>query len=804
MKVSISWLRDYVAIETPVEELAAALTMAGLEVEAVIPRYAYLEKVKVGRITRVLPHPNADRLRICEVSTGDRSHRIVCGAPNAREGLLAPLALPGAELPGGLTIKAGKIRGERSEGMLCSGIELGIDTDAGGLLELDPGLEVGQRLDSALGLADWTLEIGLTPNRPDCLSLIGVAREIAALQGSDLRLPAIEMPTESGDITALTSVTIEDYERCPRYTARLITGIKVGPSPHWLQDRLLSVGLRPINNLVDITNFVMMETGQPLHAFDFDRLHDQRIVVRTAAAGEKFTTLDEKERSLNSEMLMICDGQRAVGIGGVMGGMNSEIATDTTRVLLESAYFNPVSIRKTAKKLALGTDASHRFERGVDPSGTVTSLNRAAALMADLGGGTLVGGIIDEHQALPAPKTIDLSMAATNRVLGTALDRDAMQTQLERVAFQVRPADEDRLLVTAPSFRVDVSRPEDLMEEIARLTGYNEIPTTFPEIPANRRNEAPLLGHRRRIRTLMAGFGFSETVSYSFIHAASCDRLRLPADDPRRQGVKILNPISEDQTVMRTSLIPSLLETLQRNLAHQVRDVRIFETGRVYLHQPAAELPEEREMLAGLWSGSRAPLSWHERETPCDYFDLKGVVEALCQALKLAPTRYEQVPSAECTYTRAGASAWIYGGEVRLGLIGELHPQVVTHYGLKQSAVVFALCLQRLISQMPEQIVSAAQPRYPAITRDITLIIGDTTPAAEVLSEVRSLDAPLLETVYFFDRFSGGPIPEGNVSLSFRLVYRAEDRTLTDEDISALHQQISDHLVARFGADLPA
>jgi phenylalanyl-tRNA synthetase beta chain len=805
MKVSISWLKDYVAIEMPVDELAEALTMAGLEVEAVTPRFTFLEQVKVARIATVAPHPNADRLRLCEVSTGDQTHhRIVCGAPNAREGLLAPLALPGAQLPGGMIIKPGKIRGERSEGMLCSGVELGINADTSGLLELDPGLTVGERLDTALGLEDWTLEIGLTPNRPDCLSLMGVAREIAAIQGNAVCAPKADMPPESGEIGQLTSVVIEDQERCPRYTARLIEGITVGPSPFWLQDRLLSVGLRPINNLVDITNFVMMETGQPLHAFDFDRLSDRRILVRTAAKGEKFTTLDEKERNLDPEMLMICDGQKAVGIGGIMGGMNSEIADDTRRVLLESAYFNPVSIRKTAKQLGLNTDASHRFERGVDPQGTVTALNRAAALMTDLGNGKLIGGTIDEGSQIPAPQPIALSVEATNRTLGTNLNRDAMQEQLERVSFSVAAENEDTLRVTAPSFRVDVSRPQDLMEEIARITGYNEIPTTFPQIPADARNEAPFLGHRRRIRTLMAGLGFSETVNYSFIHADSCDRLRLAADDPRRQMVKILNPISEDQTVMRTSLIPSLVETLQRNLARQVKDVRIFETGRVYIGQPGKELPEEREMLAGLWSGNRSPLSWHGKDSACDFYDLKGVLEALCDALKLPATRYELVPAEDCTYTRPGASAWVYAGDARLGLLGELHPQVLQQYGLKQNAVVFALCLQRMISQIPVRIVSTSLPRYPAIMRDITLIIPEAIPAADVLAEAHSLDADLLEDVYFFDRFSGGPIPAGKVSLSFRLVYRSEERTLTDGDITTLHKKISDHLVEQFDALLPA
>ncbi len=373
MKVSISWLRTYIDIQMEIDQLAHALTMAGLEVDAVYDRYAFLDSVLAGRITAVAPHPNADKLKICQVKAGRQTYGVVCGAPNAAEGMLAPLALPGTELADGTILSAGTIRGEKSAGMLCSEKELGLGEDASGLMALDGRLEPGTQLNKALSLSDMVLDIDLTPNRPDCLSIIGIAREVAAIQGNAIKLPASELPKGTEDINRFTSVTIEDPDHCPRYAARLITGIEVKPSPFWLQDRLLSVGLRPINNLVDVTNFVMMETGQPLHAFDFDQLAEQRIVVRTAKESEKFTTLDEKERVMSAQTLMICDGEKPVAIGGVMGGMNSEIEPQTTRVLIEGAYFNPISVRKTAKHLGLNTDASHRFERGVDPQNTLNA-----------------------------------------------------------------------------------------------------------------------------------------------------------------------------------------------------------------------------------------------------------------------------------------------------------------------------------------------------------------------------------------------------------------------------------------------
>ncbi len=498
MKVSLSWLKDYIAINMDSEQLAESLTMAGLEVDSVSDRYAYLDSVLVGRIDHVKPHPNADKLTICLVNTKDRDWSVVCGAPNVEEGMLAPLAKPGTVFPDGSRLGKSVIRGESSEGMLCSEAELGLGIDKSGIMSLDSSLNVGDRLADALGLLDTVFELDLTPNRPDCLSIIGIAREIAAIQKTPLKYPDYTIEDKADTIHKISSVKIEAPDHCPRYSARLVENVKVKSSPFWLQDRLLSIGLRPINNIVDITNFVMMETGQPLHGFDFDFLAENRIVVRTAAEGEKFITLDDKERTLGADTLMICDGAKAVGVGGVMGGLNSEIKATTTRVLIEGAYFNPVSIRKTSKKLGLGTDASHRFERGVDPEGTIRAVNRAARLMVELGQGTLIEGSIDEYPNPQSVKSISLSTRRTHRLLGINLEAGRIKELLESIEFKVENITsedgDERLDVIAPTFRVDISRPEDLMEEVARLSGYNNIPTSFPKMPAEGQNPGPQIG----------------------------------------------------------------------------------------------------------------------------------------------------------------------------------------------------------------------------------------------------------------------------------------------------------------------
>jgi len=485
MKVSLSWLNNYIPIDKEsYNSIADSLTMVGLEVDSVTDRYDYLDSVVVGRILNIKPHPNAEKLKLCDVDIGSRVIRVVCGAPNIYEDLVAPVALPGTSFPEGYVLEKGKIQNEISEGMLCSEAELSLGPDRSGVMILDQKQLIGNKLAKALELSDMVFEIDLTPNRPDCLSTIGVAREIAAFQQTTIKYPETSLSDSSDKISDFTSITIKAPDLCPRYSARLVFDINIAPSPFWLQDRLMSVGLRPINNIVDITNFVLMETGQPLHAFDFDRLSDHRIVVRKAKKGETFITLDKKEHLLTPDMLMICDGEKPVALAGIMGGHNSEVAESTTRILIESAYFTPVGIRKTSKKLGINSESSHRFERGVDPEGIITALNRAAQLMSELGGGSLIEGIIDKYSKVIDARAITLNVGETNRLLGTGFDQDEIKNLLKSIEFNVEKTGSDGLLVIPPSFRVDIARPVDLMEEIARLSGYNNIPTTYPLIPA--------------------------------------------------------------------------------------------------------------------------------------------------------------------------------------------------------------------------------------------------------------------------------------------------------------------------------
>jgi phenylalanyl-tRNA synthetase beta chain len=804
MKASLSWLNDYTPVKLDTPGLVQALTMAGLEVDSVTDRFQHLKTVLVGRILNVAPHPKADRLTLCTVDTGDRTIQVVCGAPNVRSGILAPVALPGTLLDGETPLEKSTIRGETSEGMLCSEKELGLGSDGSGIMVLSSEWTPGTSLVEALSLSDQTLDVELTPNRPDCLSIIGLAREIAAIQGTPLSLPELRCADSSGGaIESKTSVTILSPDHCPRYAARIIENITVGSSPAWLQDRLSSVGLRPINNIVDITNYVMMETGQPLHAFDFDLLTQNRIVVRTAHQGEHFQTLDNKTHALAEDMLMICDGEKPVALAGVMGGLNSEIKEQTRRVLLESACFSPTSIRKTAKRLGIGTDASHRFERGVDPGGTVFALNRAALFMAELCNGTLVDGFIDVHPGKKPVQAIDLGVADTNRVLGTSINGDKATSLLESIGFQVSMKTPDRLEVIPPSFRVDVKRPIDLMEEIARLYGYDQIPTTFPRIsPQSMKPETNRLW-RNRIKTLMTGLGFSEAVNYSFVESKTADLLQLPPEDVRRKSVEILNPLSEDQARMRTMVLPGLLKNMHRNLSQQVNDLKLFEIAKVFIHHDPEGLPEEIEFLTGLWTGTRNPASWHDSRTSCDFYDMKGAVEGLFSALHLTGAGFRKTKKQDCVYTRPGYSATMEIGGAPVGIIGELHPGVLKNYGLKQTAYIFEINLEALYPLIPQTTEAVLLPKYPWVQRDFTLIVDQRMESRDILNGILGLKEPLVEAVHLFGMFEGKQIPEGKKSLSFRIRYRSENRTLADEEINVVHKVIADKIISQFDASLP-
>jgi phenylalanyl-tRNA synthetase beta chain len=804
MKISLSWLKQYIDVAINVNDLANALTMAGLEVEAVSDRYNYLNRVVIGRLAKIDPHPNADKLKLCRVDIGNRMITVVCGAPNVRTNMLAPCAMPGTCFPKGTILEKNIIRGEASEGMLCSEMELGLSADSDGIMELGPNYSVGSFFNKALGLSDPVLEIDLTPNRPDCLSIIGTAREIAAFQKKKVAYPEIFLPESFDNISDYTSITVMAPELCPRYAASLVFDITVGPSPFWLQDRLVSVGLKPINNIVDITNFVMMETGQPLHAFDFDRLTENRIVVRTAREGEVFITLDGKERPLDPEMLMICDGEKPVALAGVMGGLNSEIEDTTTKVLLESAYFDPVCIRKTSKKTGLNTDASHRFERGVDPNGTLTALNRATQLIVEIGGGKLIKGTIDAYPTPFPEKIIHFSVPALNRRLGTCLDINDVTTHLKSIEFQVDKTGNDELCVIPPSCRVDITRFEDITEEVARLFGYNNIKTTFPLISAQSRQPSKKIELRNRIKCLMMGLGCSEAINYSFISRSSCDRLNLEPNDKKRQVLDVLNPLSEDQSVMRTTLIPGLIETMRYNISVQNRNLKLFEIGNVFFNTGEKEsLPDEVEMLAGLWTGKRVDAVWFSREINCDFYDLKGVIEEVLGNLGIGNVIFTRMPPASCFYTKPGFTAQIIIKNEFMGLVGELHPNVLSNYDLKQTAFIFEINFDKLINHMPGTKSVLPIPKFPATSRDITLIVNKDIEVNNILQNVMDLNEELVENLYLFDVFEGDPIPAGRKSISFRITYRSSNETLEDNRTNNLHRSISDRLVEKFDATLP-
>jgi len=637
-----------------------------------------------------------------------------------------------------------------------------------------------------------------------------VAREIGAFTKPaqtvnlpDFKLPEDKIGTQS--IHDFASVKILDPDLCPRYAAGLLFDVTVGPSPFWLQERLESVGLTPINNVVDITNYVMMETGQPLHAFDFDELAKGQIVVRRAGTDTEFTTLDSKEHKLASDYLMICDGERPVAMAGVMGGENSEISDTTTRVLVESAYFNPVSVRKTAKKTGIATDASHRFERGIDPKGTVNALNRAVSLMAQLCEATIAKDTIDEHPQSPVPVEINVSPTALKVRLGTQLNLDEIKSILESVEFGVQKIDETDLKISVPSFRVDVARPEDLSEEVARIWGYNNIVTSYPQVPAKGKPLSPLIMLRAKIRQIMTGFSFNEVINYNFVNEQSCDRLNLLDDDKRRQVETILNPISDQMSVLRSSLLPGLLETMKKNIAQQSSALELFEIGKIFYATQKGSLPQEYEAIAGLITGNRSDQAWHSKKASVDFFDLKGVVEGLFDALMIKNIVFKKIEDQSSPYYQNGYAALVLSNDKVIGSLGKIDGRVLKNYGLKQDAFVFDFELETIKELQPDCVQASALPRFPSISRDITIIVDQSVTMGSILDKMNAItkkDA-LVEKIFLFDSFEGASLAEDKKSLSFRVVYRSANKTLKEKNIQKLHTKISRTIIDQFDANLP-
>lgn len=787
MKVSLNWVRDFVDIDLDVEDLANRLTMAGLEVESIERFGVEFNDVIVARIEQVKPHPSADRLKLCAVNTGKEILPVVCGAPNVKEGVYVAFAKVGAKLPGGYTIKSARIRGEVSEGMLCSEAELGISEDHSGLMIFPDNLPLGADLVSLLGLEDVVLEVSVTPNRGDCLSVLGIAREIAAITGKRVRYPDFTVQETEEDIHNITSVTIEDPDLCPRYTARLIKNITIKPSPLWMRRRLQAVGLRAINNAVDVTNYVMMELGQPLHAFDFRFLEEGRIVVRQAQEGEIFYSLDGKERVLRSGILMICDGVKPVAIAGIMGGLNSEVKGDTEMILLESAYFSPASIRRSARWLGMNTDASYRFERGIDPEGVIKALNRAASLIATLGGGTVCRGVIDSYpKKIVTSVPISLRWKRLNGVLGTDISQEEVKGILENLEMGVSRDGKDKIVVTPPSFRSDINREIDLIEEVARIYGYERIPVT---LPSNRTEPGGISKKEqleREIRAILRGCGFSEIITYSFIPANFATYLNLSGGPQVEKTLRIQNPLSEEQSVMRTTLVYSLMETVARNVRLGKTDLKFFEFGKTYLKREREMLPEERWTLGLVGTGYRYGESWHYSDLFFDFYDLKGIVEKILEGLHISDVDY--VSSNGVPYLHPGRVSIVKLGDGILGYVGEVHPEVRRRFDLQNRVVLAELDLEVLLGFLLDQrIVYREFSKFPASIRDAAFLVDREVEAKKLVEVARTHGEEILENVMIFDVYEGEKIGKDKKSIALRFIFRSKERTLTDAEVNAAH-----------------
>jgi len=799
MRISLQWLSEYVDLAgVPAEELARRLTAVGLEVEGLTRLGQGLEGVVAARILTSERHPSAEKLSVTTVDRGGGAPplQVVCGARNYAVGDMVPLATVGSVLPGGQKIEKAKLRGVESFGMLCSAKELGTDADAGGLLILERGLAPGTPIARALGLDDVLLEVNVTPNRPDALSHLGVAREVAALLGRPVRPPAPRLAEAGAAAGTLAQVRIEAPERCARYAARVIEGVRIGPSPAWLARRLEACGVRSISNVVDATNYALLELGHPLHAFDLDRVAGAEIVVRTARPGEKLATLDGKERALDPEDLLICDRDRASALAGVMGGGDSEISAGTSRVLLESAWFAPGGVRRTSRRHALKTEASYRFERGADPGMVVPALDRCAALIAELSGGTVRPGVVDAHPRPHQAAEVRLRWRRPGELLGTPVAPEEARRILQGLGFAVRGADDEGARFTVPSWRVDVSIEEDLIEELVRTQGYDRIPETLPAIAAATPLEPAESRSLARLREALEGAGFSEAVNFSFVSEPDLAPLRYDLDGGREGPlcIPLKNPISSDLAVMRTSLVPSLLRNAARNRAQRVEDLRLYEIARVYHPRTpggAGDEPSAEGLrLAGVLAGRRAPLSWSAGAEELDFYDAKGAVEALLEALGLAGVRWS-APGAAWLHPRHSARLAAADGSA-LGAVGEIHPRVAQAFELPRGVLAFELSCEALLRAGSLAPQHRPIPAFPAVLRDLALVVEEGVQAEAVLAAIRA--EGLVEEAALFDVYRGAPLPAGKKSLAVAIRYRAPDRTLTDAEADAAHGRIVERL----------
>ena len=807
MKISHRWLLEFVETDLPPAAIADRLINAGIEVPSISPLVEGLSGVVVGEIETIEKDlgvtPAGHHNRLCRVALPDKTFSVICGAPNAAPGLRTAFAPPGATLPGGRTIKAAKIRGMLSEGMLCSEQELGIGQDGSGILELPADAPLGAPLIQYLGLDDTILEIEITPNRPDALSVVGVAREVAALTGAPFRFPQIAVREGEPEAATLATVEILDPDLCPRYAARVITGLRVKPSPPWLAQRLRAVGLRPINNLVDVTNYALWEMGQPLHAFDYDTIAQHAIVVRRAKPGERLRTLDGQDRALEADMLMICDPERAVAIGGVMGGGNTEVTPATTSVLLESAYFDPGSIRRTARALGLHTDAAYRFERGGDIEGLREALDRAAQLMADLGGGTVAKGVVDVY---PGPKPrprIALRRSRIERLIGVCPPHEEVVRILQGLGFAVDDSGL-ALQVVVPSFRRDIAQEDDLVEEVIRVWGYDKIPSTLSRSsqlqPVVR---PPDLTLSRAVTSALTAAGLSQAVTYSFVDPA---RLEVMGWDAPDSLIALQNPISVERSVLRPSLAPGLLEVVALNGSRQIPDVRAFEIGQTFAPHRDEDLdrPAHEELWLGVvMTGQRAVRGWHAPRERVDVYDVKGAAGLAVGAAAVGEAGVRlYAPGEGPRYLEQGRAAALTAAGSPVGWFGEVALHVREAFGLPVPIFLAEVSLTALLALPRAELRYQPLPRFPAVQRDLAVVVPTEVTAGQIEAAIRAMKIPLLSRITLFDVYEGGQVGSGKRSLAWSLIFQASDRTLTDKEVNELHAKIVAEVGRRFAAEI--
>ncbi len=791
MKITYNWLKSLTNFNFSPKELVNRLTMVGLEVDSLNHQNWDFDGVVVGEVVSKTRHHDSDHLWICDVNIGKRKLSVVCGAPNVEVGQKVPVAQEGTKLPGGLLIQRSKIRGVESEGMICSEAELGISSRGEGIMVLDDSMKFGAKLRDVIGSGDIVLDIDVTPNRPDCFGAIGIAREVAALAGSKLTAPKIRLKEDVQSIKKFVQIKILNPEKCPRYTARFIGNVEIKPSPWWLRQRLEAIGIRSINNVVDVTNFVMMETAQPLHAFDYDLLKGQRIVVKKAKNGDEFTTLDGKTHTLDSNCLLICDGKRPVAIGGIMGGVNSEVSDSTKRVLLESAYFDPVNIRRTAKKLGISTESSRRFERGTDPNGVLFALDRAAQLIAELSGGKIAKGISDVYPKRIKTKKVKLRFERIRLLLGVAVPPTTVRSILASLGFTIVAKSPVGFTVEVPTFRPDVTREADLIEEIARVHGFDNIPEE-PMVAINQL--APANVHEQFLRTLkyqLTAGGLSEILTYSLLNKkqaacfAGAERL-----------VEVVNPISVDFSTLRPSLLPGLVNIIRWNVNRKNRNLKLFEIGNVFTSDGNKIV--EIKKIAAVLSGTGFYSNWKLKSPDCDIFDVRGIVENLLRRNNIAEFVFKPALS---PYSKRTTLDIQVGGN-SIGILGELNEEVLSGFDVDLPVFFFEIEYSNLHEKINRWRLYQPIPKFPPVVRDIAVLVQETVDAELVANDIRKNGGEFLKNLSLFDVFVGQQIESGCKSLAFNLTFFSPQRTLTEQEVDLQIRRILDSLANNFLARL--